>query len=349
MSVLKKTACLTDIHFGRRSNSEQHNQDCLNYIKWFCNIVKNDKTITSIFFLGDWHENRNALNVSTLVFSYAGAKLLNEVGLPVFFVLGNHDLYHRYNRNIYSTAHFEEFSNFTIITQPTIVDQFGEDILLCPFLFENELSSLSKFRKIKNWFGHFEFKGFVVTGYNIKLDIGPSHKNFREQDHIISGHFHRRQNQDNVYYMGNTFPMDFSDAGDNERGCAIFDHSKNSLSYIDWPDCPRYIKTTLSRILDGKIDIPPNTILRCITDIPLTFEDSSAVHQELMEKYSLRELRLEETDEIDQALKDTQVSLDTEDLQGVSINDLVIQMLSEIDTNHIDNDLLIEIYHSLKT
>ena len=60
---LKKASMMTDIHFGRKSNSEQHNQDCLDYIDWFCAKVKKDKKIDHVMFLGDWHENRSALKV----------------------------------------------------------------------------------------------------------------------------------------------------------------------------------------------------------------------------------------------------------------------------------------------
>ena len=97
---LKKAACMTDIHFGKKANSEEHNKDCLRFIDWFCDFVKADPEIDHIMFLGDWNENRSALNIATLNFSYQGAKKLNELGLPVFFIIGNHDMYHRYSREI---------------------------------------------------------------------------------------------------------------------------------------------------------------------------------------------------------------------------------------------------------
>ena len=87
---LKKGAMCTDIHFGKKMNSEVHNEDCLNYLDWFCENVKNDPSIDHVWFLGDWNEQRAAINGLTLKYSYAGAKKLNELGLPVYFLLGNH-------------------------------------------------------------------------------------------------------------------------------------------------------------------------------------------------------------------------------------------------------------------
>ena len=34
-NLFKKAAVFTDIHFGLKSNSIQHNQDCSNFVDWF--------------------------------------------------------------------------------------------------------------------------------------------------------------------------------------------------------------------------------------------------------------------------------------------------------------------------
>ena len=117
---LKKAAMFTDLHVGAKSNSEQHNQDCMEYIDWFCNNVKADAEIDHIIFLGDWHEVRSTINIFTLKHSYEIAKKVNELGLPVYFVIGNHDLYHRSNRDVYSVHPFREFDNFIMIDEPTV-------------------------------------------------------------------------------------------------------------------------------------------------------------------------------------------------------------------------------------
>ena len=42
---MNKAACFTDIHWGRKNNSELHNQDCLRFVEWFCGEVKKDTDI----------------------------------------------------------------------------------------------------------------------------------------------------------------------------------------------------------------------------------------------------------------------------------------------------------------
>ena len=35
MNLFKKVACFTDIHFGLKSNSAVHNQDCEDFVDWY--------------------------------------------------------------------------------------------------------------------------------------------------------------------------------------------------------------------------------------------------------------------------------------------------------------------------
>lgn len=346
---LLKSAYLTDIHFGKKANSELHNQDCINFIKWFCEQVKADPEIDNIMFLGDWHENRSSLNISTLNYSYEGAKLLNDLNLPVYFIIGNHDLYYRNTRDLHSVIPFKEFENFILIDEPIVIEEVGEKgVLMCPYLFHEEYKDLAKYNNIPIWAGHFEFKGFVVTGHNIVMPTGPDPEDFNGPKHIFSGHFHKRQSFGNVVYIGNTFPMDFGDAGDNERGMAIYDHKKDHVEFRNWPDCPKYIKTTLSSILAGKAEILPNAQVKCIVDVPVSFEESTYLKQKFTEDYQLREFVLEESDELRHALSETESNIITDVDDIVSVDELVIQMLQEIESEHLDNNRLIEIYKKLK-
>lgn len=345
---LTKAAAFTDIHWGAKSNSEQHNQDCLNYIDWFCQEAI-DNSADHIIFLGDWFENRSAVNISTLHYSYLGAKKLNSLGIPVYFIIGNHDLYHRHTREIYSTIQFHEFSNFTIIDNPTIISDIVGDPLLCPYLFPHEYPELVKYNSVETWWGHFEFKGFIVTGYNITMQSGPDHNMFDGPTYIFSGHFHKRQRGGNVVYIGNTFPTNFSDADDSNRGMMIYNHVSKQVKFLDWDECPKYSKVSLSKLLDGKIKLPKEARIKCLIDVPLSFEESAALKQQMMQTYELREFTPEESREVADAMSNTDVEdIDTDGVQISGIDDLVIRMLRSIDTDHIDNNLLIEQYQRLK-
>lgn len=345
MTSLKKIAMWTDIHFGKKNNSIQHNQDCLDFTEWFCDKVKNDGEISHVFFLGDWFENRNAVNVMTLSYAQQALRLLNDLGLPVYIIVGNHDLYHRENRKVFSTKIFEEFSNVTMVSEPIIVE---DKILICPFLFKSEYPSLVKYNNLPYWFGHFEFRNFIITGSDRRMEHGPDHKQFEGPTHIFSGHYHKRQANDNVIYIGNTFPSDYGDAWDDARGMAILDTRTDDVDFINWEECPKYRKVKLSDVLnDGTLVFPPKCRVRCVIDVDISYSDAQILREEMIKTVGLREFSLEENllekkDAIagEEGLEDFDLS---------SLNDAVIKMLQTgiSGTTSIEPNKLIEIYSKL--
>lgn len=351
MKQLMKSACFTDLHLGKKANSQQHNQDCLDFIDWFIEQVHNEGDVDHIIFGGDWHENRSSLNISTLNASYEAARRINDIGLPVFFLVGNHDLYHRHSREIHSVKHLAEFDNFHVIDEITIADSIGENgVLFVPYIFHDEYPQLVKYLDIPFWFGHFEFQGFEVTGHGMIMPTGPNPDDFQGPQHIVSGHFHKRQAHQNIVYMGNTFPMDFGDAGDHNRGMMFYDHNTDEMRFRDWPDCPKYVKTTLTDILDNTVTLYPNSRVKCIVDVPISFEESTSLRQNFIEKHNLREFTLEESHELRQALSETETGIDWESSdQLASVDEVVQQMLKEIETDQLDNEKLVSIYNDLKT
>jgi len=343
MKKLTKSATFTDIHWGARGNGEQHNQDCLDYIDWFCSEAIKNK-VDHINFLGDWFENRSALNISTLNYAYLGAKKLNDLNIPVYFIIGNHDLYQKHTRDIYSTVFFNEFTNFVLINELTIIKEIETSPLYCPFLFHDEYKELSKYKNTLVWWGHFEFQGFIITGNTIRMPSGPNPDDFEGPNHIFSGHFHKRQVSKNITYIGNTFPTTFSDANDNDRGMMIFDYSTQEPMFINWEECPKFIKTDLSSILDETINLPPKSRVKCLMDIQLSYEEIAVIKQEVLTEFNLREFTLE--DEVVQNLTEFDES-DEQNHQMESVNELIVRMLGDVNAPKIDNNILIQQYNLL--
>lgn len=339
---LKRGYYMTDIHFGKKSNSSIHNQDCVDYIEWFCQQFRNDPNADYVAFLGDWHESRNAIDLSTLTYSYTAAKMLNQLGVPVYFVIGNHDMGMRHCRDVYSTIPFNEFENFTIIHEkPMVIDTIQDKVLFVPFLTKDEYPSLNQYTDIPLWAGHFEFKGFVLTGYSVKLEHGPDIDDFNQVGTILSGHFHRRQQRSNTIYIGNTFPMDFGDANDIDRGLAIHDHSNSNTTFVDWHDGPSYVKTKLSSIVDGDVTIPSNCHLDIDIDIEVSYQQLSALENNFRDQHKIRSLNLDESSKF--ILENTDDD-QQENFHAISTNDMIIKLLKEADSEIFDNNLLIDIF-----
>lgn len=350
--MLKKTAAFTDIHWGAKANSDQHNEDCDRYIEWFCEQVKADPEIDNIMFLGDWFENRSAINVSTLKYAYHGLEKVAALGLPIYFVVGNHDLYHRHSRKVHSVIPYNEFDNVVIVDHPMIRKEIHNGVLISPYLFHDEYPDLKDYLDLETWWGHFEFRGFVVTGYNITMPTGPAAEDYSGPKYIFSGHFHKRQAHEQVVYIGNTFPTNFGDVDDTGRGMMVYDHPTQEVTFFNWEQCPRYVKTTLSILLENasnrKDILLPQARVKCIVDIPISFEESTYLREKFMEEHNLREFAMEESPEIRHALSETESEIDWEGKELASVNDLVLTMLRDIESEHINNEMLVSIYDNLK-
>ena len=336
----------TDIHFGARANSDQHLQDCLEYVDWFCELAVKQRA-THIAFLGDWFENRNAINVRTLNASHTAARKLNALGIPVFFIVGNHDLYHRNNRDIFSTSGLYDLENFVLISTPV---QLSAELFATPFLFKEEYPELAKqLNSYKYVIGHFEFRNFVVTGADKRLDHGPDASQFTGPKYIFSGHFHKRQVGGNVIYIGNTFPTTFGDAGDSERGAALLDTETDDVQFFDYPKAPLFFKTRLSDVVAGNFEFVRGSRIRCLLDMDIGYSDVQAIKEEMTKSFELREFSVEE----DTFSKKEAISSGAElegELDLSSLDNTVRQLINEgvTATATIDPSLLVSIYEELR-
>lgn len=288
---IKKLVMFTDIHFGARNNSDQHNLDNLEYIDWLIGIIKKEKP-SHIAFLGDFFENRNAINVRTLNYALEGCRRINELNIPVFFIVGNHDLYHRSNRLIFSTSVFDELQNFVLINEPM---QLSDNFYAAPYLFREEYAAqVAEINSHRYVIGHFEFRSFIVTGADRRMEHGPDPEDFNRPKFIFSGHFHKRQSFKNIIYIGNTFPTNFGDAGDRERGCCVFDVEKEDVWFHDWEEAPLFFKTRLSTVLNESPEFPAKSRVRCLLDADIGYSEVQALRDEMMKAFNLREFSVEE-------------------------------------------------------
>ena len=337
MNLFKKAAVFTDLHLGLKSNSTQHNEDCLAYIKWFISNAKKEDCDVC-FFLGDYHNNRAAINVVTLNYSLTALELLGKAFDRVIFIPGNHDLYYRDKRDIQSAEWARHIPNIEIIN-----DFYQEgDVSIVPWLVGDDHKKIQKINA-KYMFGHFELPGYYM---NAMVQM-PEHGEIRREDfghidHVYSGHFHKRQTGKNITYIGNAFPHNYADAGDDERGMMILNWGEEPTFHA-WPDQPKYRVYTLSDILQT-----PDTLLkkgmhcRVNIDVDISYEEATFIKETFVGTYNLRELTLI-------PVKHTDISTDmiTGNIQFESIDTIVTSQLTAINSDHYNPALLLDIYRNL--
>lgn len=336
-NLFKKAAIFTDLHLGLKSNSIQHNEDCLNFIKWATAKAKEEGCETCLF-LGDYHNNRATINVLTLTYSLKGLEHLNENFSNVYFIPGNHDLYYRDRRDVQSVEWAKHLTNVHICNDWTTIG----DVTIAPWLVGEDHKKIKKLTG-KYMFGHFELPGYLMNAMVAMPNTGEiSRDDLRGFEHVFSGHFHKRQTQRNVTYIGNCFPHNYADAGDDDRGLTIIEWGKLP-EYHAWPDQPTYRVFQLSDVLNHtEVILRPNMHVRVNLDIDISYEEATFIKETFIDTYKLREITLVPA-------KTTELS-DYEihgNIDFKSVDQIVYSQLSSIDSEQYDPKLLLELYKNL--
>jgi DNA repair exonuclease SbcCD nuclease subunit len=335
--MFKKAACFTDIHFGLKNNSRQHNNDCENFTKWFIEEAKEFGAETCIF-LGDWHHHRSSINISTLNYSISNLKRLSDNFEQVYFIVGNHDLFYRDKREISSVVFANEIPKIKVVNEILVKD----DVAIVPWLIGNEWKKIQKI-KAKYMFGHFELPNFKMNAMVEMPDHGELNaSHFGNVDLVFSGHFHKRQTQGNVTYIGNPFAHNYADAWDNDRGCMMLEWGSMNPKYMIWPAGPKYRTITLSKLLEAPDDyLEPETHVRVKIDIDITYEEANFIKENFQNTYSLREISLLPHKEIEDELEFQG------EIKFQSVDEIVLEQLRSIESETFDNSVLVEIYNRL--
>ena len=227
-NLFERAACFTDIHYGLKQNSRQHLKDCHDYVEWFIAEAKARDCETCIF-LGDWHHHRASINIATMNATIRDLKKLNDAFNKVYFILGNHDLYYREKRDLNSIEFARDLDNFVMIDEHFLEG----NVSIIPWLVGDEHKKLNKI-DCKYMFGHFELPYFKMNAMVEMPDHGGiTAKDISNPEYVFSGHFHARQYKGNIHYIGNAFPHNYADAGDNERG-AMFLEWGGEPQYVNW-------------------------------------------------------------------------------------------------------------------
>ena len=209
--LFKTVACFTDFHLGNKMNSRVFLDDCERYIDWFIAEARARNAETCIF-LGDWSHHRASVNVATLNVSVKLLKRLNDNFERVYFITGNHDLYYRDKRDLNSVEYARDFGNVHIVDETFVAGQ----VAIVPWLVQDEWKNIQKL-KVKYLFGHLELASFYMNANVIMPDHGGlNSEHLTGPDYVFSGHFHKRQYKNNIHYIGNAFPHNYADAGDDD-------------------------------------------------------------------------------------------------------------------------------------
>ena len=238
-----KIAIINDTHFGARGDS----QIFFDYFMRFFDDVffpyLEEHNIDTIIHAGDLMDRRKFINFNIL--NQVRTRFMDKLkskNIKMHCILGNHDVYYRNTNEINSIR--ELFSNdLTLYEKPEVVNFDGLDIALLPWVNKTNKDQCVEFIKTASapiLIGHLELNGYqVMRGVDFHgMDKDP----FDRYEKVLSGHFHCRQEKENVYYMGTQYQITFSDLHE-KKGFHVLDTESRDIEFIENPHMMFYCLT----------------------------------------------------------------------------------------------------------
>ena len=221
-----KLAIITDQHFGARKGADYiHGYFKKFYDNVFFPYLEKNK-IDTIVNMGDTFDNRRNIDIQSLEWVKINYfDRLQQMGITVHSVIGNHDIYYKDTNDVNSVdLLLREYNNIIVYKEPTTINIGGLDILLLPWITEeNKMRTLEAMDTTKAdvVMGHLELNGFVATRGHM-MEHGMDTSVFDKFYKVYSGHYHTRSDNGKIYYLGNPYEMFWNDVNDT-RGFHIFD------------------------------------------------------------------------------------------------------------------------------
>ena len=232
-----KIALLNDTHFGCRNDSPAFMKYQNRFYEelFFPYLIENN--IKTLIHLGDVVDRRKFINHNTAHnFKHKFWNKLDELNIDTHVLLGNHDTYYKNTNEINAMDNLSLSKDINLYRKPATINFDGLDILFIPWIADDIMEeSLHTIDSSQAEFvmGHLEFKGFEMhKGYF--NEHGLEKNIFLRFEKVISGHFHKKSDDGQIFYLGAQYEMTWSDYM-CPKGFHIFDTDTRELTRIPNP------------------------------------------------------------------------------------------------------------------
>jgi len=229
-----KVALITDTHFGARNDNQNFNEYFFQfYENQFFPYLK-EHNITDVVHLGDVMDRRKYV-------SYRIAKDFRErfidkfEGINFHMLVGNHDTFYKNTNEVNSLQELVDgrHKNITVYEKSTEVEFDGCKILFVPWINTENMSHTMKMLQTSDaqiCMGHLELNGFEMQK-GLVMDHGWDKQEFKRFDMVMSGHYHHKSDDGQIFYLGTPYEIYWNDWND-PKGFHVFDTEKRELERI---------------------------------------------------------------------------------------------------------------------
>ena len=228
-----KIAIITDTHFGARNDNQNFSDFFFKFYEevFFPTLV--ERGITTCIHMGDVMDRRKYVSYKTATdFRQGFINRFKELDIDLHITVGNHDTYYKNTSEVNS---MEELAGYgKIYTGPEVVEFDGTPILLMPWINANNYDESIKelnTAKANILMGHLEIAGFPMNSQGMVSDDGWDKQSFKRFETVFSGHFHHKNDDGQIYYLGTPYEIYWNDC-DDQKGFHIFDTATRELERI---------------------------------------------------------------------------------------------------------------------
>ena len=233
-----KIALITDTHWGARNDS-------VIFADYFSKFYDNvffpyidDHNIKTCIHLGDVVDRRKFINHNTAHnFKKVFFNRLEELDIDTHIIIGNHDIFYKTTLRINAPGlNLNEYENVTCYSTAQDVRVEDENVFFIPWICEDNAEEFVAARdrsKASVAMGHLEIAGFYAN-QNYQCQHGTDARVFDQFSQVFSGHFHKKNSNGNITYLGNPYQLYWNDEGDT-RGFHLFSLGSKELEFIENP------------------------------------------------------------------------------------------------------------------
>jgi len=236
-----KIALITDTHFGARNDSRVFSSY---FAKFYDNVFfpyLEENNIKNLIHLGDLVDRRKYINFVTLddvrknfIFK------LGTMGIDTHIIIGNHDTYYKNTNEVNAVqglfSTLEGQMEPWIYESATVKNFDGLDICFVPWICpENAEATMEVIENTdaEILMGHLEVSGYSMHR-GMVCEHGLSKNTFDKFDMVFSGHFHYKNGDNHIRYLGTPYELTWNDEGD-QKGFYVFDTDTRELEFIKNP------------------------------------------------------------------------------------------------------------------
>ena len=235
-----KIALLTDTHFGARNDNLNFNDYFYEFYEGVFFPYLQQNNIKHCIHLGDLMDRRKYVSYRILKdFRERFIQPFLHLEIDLHILVGNHDIYFRNTNDVNSLNELlgAKYKNIHIYPEAQDVDFGGFPILMMPWINpQNEIYSFGMMDETKadTMVSHLEVVGFEMHGGHTS-ESGFDKSQFKKFDTVFSGHYHKKSDDGQIYYLGTPYQMTWSDYN-CPKGFHVFDTETRELTRIVNPN-----------------------------------------------------------------------------------------------------------------